>query len=353
MMDNQEEFESTGDETLDAYIQLNEQDEEEPVSSSTLDIEEPDYSYLDDIEYDEDENLINQYYGPAAVREYRAVPLKQIDQKKAKAYYDYIYGQTNSPQLAASLVGNLMKESGGNPKAVHDNDTGYGLFGHRLDRRTYLLNEIKNSSKPEDYAQIDAALKELKTKYAGTYNKILKAPNVDLATEILMNEWERPNPKYADLNARKMYARSVQKQVGGYAQGGLYSSLANGIPYSNYENSLINRPQFNQQVHSAFLENGAPIQEVSDVASGGIPYKAIDDAIGSGIDKIAKGIEVVDEIKGTAGQLVSGALTGAETMLTKRNNFLESYKLRKQLLEESKEDYDSLEGQNKQKEIWT
>lgn len=363
MMENPEDFESTGDETLDAYIQMNEEQPEEVAPSNALEIEEPDYSFLDDFEDDEDESTIRQYYGNDGVRAYRAAPLKQIDQKKAQEYYNYIYGQTQSKTLAASLVGNMMKESGGNPKAIHDNGTGYGLFGHRLDRRTYLLNEIKNSQKPEAYAQIDAAIKELKHKYPSTYQKVAGSSNVDYATETLMNEWERPNAKYADPKSRKMYARSVYHQYGGIAtnisqspwlqQNKLTSSLNNGIPYSTFNPPVLNRAEFNQTTHEAFLEEGAPIDNTGLEAAAGLPYEEMDQQLASNIDRFAKGLEVVDNFEGVAGQVVSGIVAGTESMVNKRNNFLNAYKERQRLLQEQKEDYNAMDGQNKQKEIWT
>lgn len=369
MMENPEDFESTGDETLDAYIQMNEEQPEEVAPSNALEIEEPDYSFLDDFEDDEDESTIRQYYGNDGVQAYRAAPLRQMDKGIAEKAYNYLTQVKGKGKvLAAALVGQLMKESGGNPKAVHDNGTGYGLFGHRdptpnRGRKTKLLNHLGRSNKPEFFGQLDYAVDELEREYPSTYQKVNTTDNIDYATETLMNEWERPHPKYADAKTRKMWARSVYHQYGGIAtnisqspwlqQNKLTSSLNNGIPYSNFNPPVLNRAEFNQTTHEAFLEEGAPIGNAGLEAAAGLPYEDMDQQLASNIDRFAKGLDVVDNFEGVAGQVVSGIVAGTESMVNKRNNFLNAYKERQRLLQEQKEDYNAMDGQNKQKEIWT
>jgi hypothetical protein len=368
-MENPEDFESTGDETLDAYIQMNEEQPEEVAPTNALEIEEPDYSFLDDFEDDEDESTIRQYYGNDGVQAYRAAPLKQMDKDVAQKGYDYltkVLGQ--GKVLAAALVGQMMKESGGNPKAVHDNGTGYGLFGHRdptpnRGRKTKLFSHLGRSNKPEFFGQLDYAVKELATDYPSTYQKVNNTDNIDYATETLMTEWESPHPKYADAKTRKMWARSVYHQYGGIVsnisqspwlqQNKLTSSLNNGIPYSNFNPPVLNRAEFNQTTHEAFLEEGAPID--NDLTSGlsTSQYEAIDQQLASNIDRFSKGLEVADQFEGTMGQTISAGIAGAESMVNNRNNFLNAYKERQRLLQEQKEDYNAMDGQNKQKEIWT
>ena len=79
----------------------------------------------------------------------------------------------------------------------------------------------------------------------------------------------------------------------------------------------------------------------------------MDQQLASNIDRFAKGLDVVDNFEGVAGQVVSGIVAGTESMVNKRNNFLNAYKERQRLLQEQKEDYNAMDGQNKQKEIWT
>lgn len=74
---------------------------------------------------------------------------------------------------------NMMKEeSGGRPTAVHDSGTGYGLFGHRLDRRTALINyaQTRGIDQSDGPTQIQFALNEIKTQYPDVW-RIVSAPN--------------------------------------------------------------------------------------------------------------------------------------------------------------------------------
>jgi hypothetical protein len=48
--------------------------------------------------------------------------------------------EANVRSAAAELVGQAISESSLNPKATHDNGTGYGIYGARLDRRDKMFN---------------------------------------------------------------------------------------------------------------------------------------------------------------------------------------------------------------------
>ena len=89
------------------------------------------------------------------------------EQAKATAqqYTKYLvdnHGMT--PEQATAMVGNLYQESGFNPTAVHDNGTGFGMGGWRLERRDALLNAAKQAGKdPRDpQFQLDFYANELK-----------------------------------------------------------------------------------------------------------------------------------------------------------------------------------------------
>ena len=66
----------------------------------------------------------------------------------------------------------MQSESGGNPTATHDDDTGYGLFAHRLSRRDQLFAfaEAKGKDKSDPVVQMEFALYELETFYPSIYN---------------------------------------------------------------------------------------------------------------------------------------------------------------------------------------
>ncbi len=89
------------------------------------------------------------------------------EQAKAQAtqYVNYLVQNHGfAPEQAAAMVGNLFQESGFNPNAVHDNGTGFGMGGWRLDRRDALLNAAKQAGKnPGDpQFQLDFFAQELK-----------------------------------------------------------------------------------------------------------------------------------------------------------------------------------------------
>lgn len=89
------------------------------------------------------------------------------EQAKAQAsqYVNYLVQNHGfAPEQAAAMVGNLFQESGFNPTAVHDNGTGFGMGGWRLDRRDALLNFAKQAGRDpaNPQTQLDFFATELK-----------------------------------------------------------------------------------------------------------------------------------------------------------------------------------------------
>ena len=77
-----------------------------------------------------------------------------------RAIFDYLVREKGvDPVKAVGVVASAEQESGFDPTAVHDNNTGYGLFGHRLDRRDKLFAHA-NSQAPSWTQQIDYLLTE-------------------------------------------------------------------------------------------------------------------------------------------------------------------------------------------------
>lgn len=119
-------------------------------------------------------------------------PLKETTEtgKKYVAYLTDTHGY--SPVAAATIVGNLIQESTLNPKAVHDNNTGYGMAGWRLERRDALYNFAKEQKRDvnDPTLQLDFFAHELKSgdmgaKRADAMLKNAKTP--EEATEALMH----------------------------------------------------------------------------------------------------------------------------------------------------------------------
>lgn len=93
-----------------------------------------------------------------------AMPPEQVKAQATQHAQYLIQNHGFSPEQAAAMVGNLYQESGFNPTAVHDNGTGFGMGGWRLDRRDALLNFAKQAGRdPRDpQTQLDFFATELK-----------------------------------------------------------------------------------------------------------------------------------------------------------------------------------------------
>ena len=77
-----------------------------------------------------------------------------------RAIFDYLVREKGvDPVAAIGVVASAEQESGFDPTTVHDSGTGYGLFGHRLDRRSKLFNHAGNQN-PSWTQQIDYLLTE-------------------------------------------------------------------------------------------------------------------------------------------------------------------------------------------------
>lgn len=72
----------------------------------------------------------------------------------------------------------MMSESAGNPRETHDDDTGYGLFAHRLTRRDdlFAFADSRGKDKSDPVTQMEFALYELETKYPSIFN-LITSPN--------------------------------------------------------------------------------------------------------------------------------------------------------------------------------
>lgn len=206
---------------------------------------------------------VKDYYGEEAAKKYVQADYNRkygLDMNKANDFYNYLTQQSGGNKvLAAAILGNIAQESALNPNTIHDNNTGYGLAGHRLDRRDKLLNFIKGSDKPEEYAQLDFILKELQEDYPNTYRKILQTTDVNEATDIFMKEFERPHKDYARADRRRQYANAVFRKLGGpiKAQTGFNADHFLGRTHSiNYDPS---QEQYNLMRESYAEKLGMPI----------------------------------------------------------------------------------------------
>lgn len=110
------------------------------------------------------------------------------DMGLAQAHYNDLVRQGASPKEALFLTAAAAAESGFRSDTIHDQGTGYGLYGHRLDRRDAMF-KFTGTNAPSPSMQNAFALRELRSR--PEYEQLLSAKNArDLA--IAQMHYERP-----------------------------------------------------------------------------------------------------------------------------------------------------------------
>lgn len=130
--------------------------------------------------------------------------------QRALQYYHYLISKGESPQVAAAIMGNIGQESGFDVNRVGDNGNSIGLFqfnknGEQPTLRSWAEQNKRDVNDP--YAQLDFVRSQLQSPaYAKVYGQMQSAPNVGEATGAFMSGYERPNPRYANPEARVGFA---------------------------------------------------------------------------------------------------------------------------------------------------
>lgn len=112
-------------------------------------------------------------------------PVTKVDPQEILGY---LSEKNMSPSHAVGVLANIAAESGYNPTAVHDKGTGYGLFGHRLDRRDKLFAHAGTQT-PNWRQQIDYAMTEPEM---SSYMKQDFGDDVGAAAKAFVAGFERP-----------------------------------------------------------------------------------------------------------------------------------------------------------------
>lgn len=146
---------------------------------------------------------------------------------------------------AAGVVGNLVQESGLRTDAIGDNGTSGGLAQWHNERLDALKRfAAARGKKWTDLdTQIEFLAEEMRTSYADTYAKMQSAELPEIAGQIMMDEYEIPDPASANYaqrqaNARAAYEamKSANKQTSADAShgcaGGSYDSLVLPTSYA-------------------------------------------------------------------------------------------------------------------------
>ncbi|TAL43848.1 MAG: hypothetical protein EPN91_05685 [Salinibacterium sp.] len=131
----------------------------------------------------------------------RAAPLPQqlaglrsLDSTQASNQaMQFFTGRGYSREAAAGIVGNLIQESGLNPSMVHDQGTGLGIAGHRLERLDAMKAYAASVGKPvtDFQTQLEFIDKELQTTEAGVGAR-LKAAKTPQEAAAAFIDYERP-----------------------------------------------------------------------------------------------------------------------------------------------------------------
>jgi hypothetical protein len=144
---------------------------------------------------------------------------------------------------AAGVVGNLVQESGLRTDAIGDNGTSGGLAQWHNERWEKLKRFA--AARGKDWTDLDTQIEflaeEMRTSYADTYAKMQSAELPEIASQIMTDEYEKPDSASANYaqrqaNARAAYEamRSGNKQADDYhgGGGGGYDSLVAPTSYA-------------------------------------------------------------------------------------------------------------------------
>lgn len=144
---------------------------------------------------------------------------------------------------AAGVVGNLVQESGLRTDAIGDNGTSGGLAQWHNERLDALKRfAAARGKKWTDLdTQIEFLAEEMRTSYADTYAKMQSAELPEIASQIMTDEYEIPDPASANYAQRQANARAAyeamqsgNKQADDYhgGGGGGYNSLVAPTSYA-------------------------------------------------------------------------------------------------------------------------
>lgn len=111
------------------------------------------------------------------------------------ALYDHFVNRGATRNEAAMLSGMAVAESNLNPNVVHDKGTGFGLWGHRNERRDAMF-KFAGTNKPSWQQQADFALQELRSRPESARVNSARNPN---ELTIAGMRYERPRG-YTDAN---------------------------------------------------------------------------------------------------------------------------------------------------------
>jgi hypothetical protein len=125
-------------------------------------------SFLADIQHSNDMSFLSRAplaESAAWIDRYKTARGFNSPPQAASTAVDFFTSRGWSKAQAQGIVGNLIHESGLNPNAVHDNNTGLGIAGHRLERLDAMRQFAAERGKPvNDFqTQLEFIDQELRT----------------------------------------------------------------------------------------------------------------------------------------------------------------------------------------------
>lgn len=139
---------------------------------------------------------------------------------RARQAYDYFRGQGMSHAVASGLVANIDAESGFNPNATHDNNTGFGILGWREDRLPRLGQFIGRDPRTATYEEQLRFMHHELTQGTerGAYARFSGAQGAgeagSAASRFYVRPWDRVGQAIARGRAADQYGRSFGGQYG-------------------------------------------------------------------------------------------------------------------------------------------
>lgn len=127
--------------------------------------------------------------------------------------YSWLVQNGFRPNAAAGIIGNLMQESGVNPRSNQAGGPGMGICqwseGARWDSLLQWANQHGKNEFDLD-TQLEFMVHEMKA--YGILNKMKGMVNIASATRFFMDVFERPDPAYANFQGRLNFAQNVRER---------------------------------------------------------------------------------------------------------------------------------------------
>lgn len=142
----------------------------------------------------------------------------QQQKEKEEIAYQYFLNQGYSPEASAGIVGNLIYESGLNPKIEGDiglkNGSSFGIAQFRGQRLKNLKNRY--GDKWTDFNnQLDFVRHELETTHQKAGNRLKNSNNVFEAGQVFSDMYEIPAKKYKNNPDRQKKVNSIYNSWSG------------------------------------------------------------------------------------------------------------------------------------------